>query len=104
MAAPVIGGLVYGGGKLIKTAAKECDDEFFEGVGDFIERCSKKFVLKISCGKILQEIHPLKLIKVGYNKLIAELHGVKERMHLVFGDPRPHFEIDIHKKNNINMD
>ncbi|RIA81065.1 hypothetical protein C1645_837570 [Glomus cerebriforme] len=37
MATPVIGDLVYGDGKLIKTAAYEYDDEFFEVVGDFIE-------------------------------------------------------------------
>lgn len=37
LAAPVIGGLVYGGGKLVKTIGKECDCKFIEDLGDFTE-------------------------------------------------------------------
>jgi hypothetical protein len=37
MAAPLIGAGVYAGGKIIKEAAKDCNSEFFQGVGDFVE-------------------------------------------------------------------
>lgn len=37
LAAPLIGAGVYAGGKVVKEIAKDCDNEFFEGVGDFVE-------------------------------------------------------------------
>lgn len=37
VAAPLIGGGVYLGGKTVKKIAQSCDNEFFEDLGDFVE-------------------------------------------------------------------
>lgn len=37
LAAPVIGGAVYAGGKFVKKAGEANDNEFFAGLGDFVE-------------------------------------------------------------------